>query len=144
MRMSTGFLAVVLTTCTSLAADLGSPVPIPGSEARKASELGSRITEGGREETKTCQSCCPLTLRPALGVSRSEELQAQICPCGNNCECQAGQCPNCPVMTNSRPVATNYRQVWIRRMGWVWMQDVPITTSGGCSSGTCAYPGYSR
>jgi hypothetical protein len=97
------------------------------AEALAAADLGSPVPIPAREMRNTFET----------GNRKAEP--AKICPCGDNCDCTTGQCPACPV-----PVATTYRQVWIRGTGWVWVRDAQTSTSGGCSSGTCPLPGRSR
>jgi hypothetical protein len=115
MRLSLSFLVLLLAAGVSLAADLGSPLPIPVAT----------------------------TLSSASG--QTERLK--MCSCGDNCTCKPGQCPACPTQSveqSTTSAVATYRQVWIRGMGWVWMQDIPNPPLGGCSSGTCPLNGRSR
>jgi hypothetical protein len=124
MRLSISFLALALTAGVSSTADLGSPLPMP-------------------VVTTTSNSTRQAERLPV-------EERSKLCPCGDNCSCKAGQCPACPTQLNAIPASeirrgeqpttsavATYRQVWIRGMGWVWMQDKPNSLSSTCSTGTC-------
>jgi hypothetical protein len=126
MRVLLTAFALVFAAEALPAADLGSPVPMPDRAGRNV---------GKEEEQKMLET------RSAERTPRSE---LSTCPCGDNCDCSAGQCPACPARGNATPVMTTYRQVWIRGAGWVWMPDAPASTYGGCASGTCSLSGRSR
>lgn len=134
MRTSVSFITLIAIAAISSAADLGSPVPMPAKEPRSEEHV-TRHEENSGNSMSTLSSL----------VASGSEFRFQACPCVNNCECKAGQCPACPAQQTVIPTTpATYRQVWVRGMGWVWMQDLPVSTSGGCAGGTCALPGRSR
>jgi hypothetical protein len=118
MRLAACLL--LLSSSSVVAADLGSPLPMP-----------VRVSEP------------PVAVKSAESVPT--DVRSQACPCADNCECAAGQCPACPVRSAATPataVATpalpvTYRQVWVRGAGWVWTQETPVCSSGTCSGESC-------
>lgn len=126
MRPSLCCFVCMFATGLLRGADLGSPVPIPV-------QVDSRPASGVNEASAslTPPAALPATLTPS-------------CPCGNRCDCAAGVCPACPVQAAAtQPAPRSYRQVWVRGLGWVWMEQSPAFTFGACGAcpgGVCSGP----